>query len=610
MTRPLAALCLVALGCTSSSSARPDASVTLDVSATDVAAPPDTPRDVAPDGPRPPPRCPAGSPLPYPDADGIGDGSPLPAMRFDAVLGDADLGARYAPCEARASLVVVRVMATWSGPARYAAEHTARLRAHPAADRFTVVDLLAFGQDDLPATADDAEELRPLYDVLPDALAYDPGYRFRVLHFGGGRLPLVLLVDRRTMNLARVLTAPSALELDDAIDRALAEGDGLPRPAARPRALIDGRFSADEWEQLTAMSPVPPPPPDPTNRVADDPRAAALGESLFNDPSLSGAGDVSCATCHQAARDFTDGRPVAVGAGVGDRHTPSVRAAPHLRWLFWDGRADSLWSQALGPVENPLEMNGSRLALAHAVAARYRAPYEAVFGPLPALDAGSRFPRSGRPGDAAWEAMSMEDQRAVTGVFVNVGKAIAAFERTLPHPETPFDRYVAGEFNALTEQQREGLRRFMDLGCVQCHHGPLFTDGSFHNIAMPTGRRDGAPDVGRQGGIAPLLASPFRADGEWSDDRTVAAHLARLAPHADTLGQFRTPGLRGAAQRVHWGHGGTFNTLDAVALHYAQSISRTSTPGSAGTQDPHLVGFHMDAITLGTISAFLEALSP
>ena len=108
---------------------------------------------------------------------------------------------------------------------------------------------------------------------------------------------------------------------------------------------------------MLAMSPLPPPRPDPTNRVADDPRAAALGASLFEDAGLSRDGATSCATCHQPDRTFTDGKRVATAVAAGTRNTPSLLSAPWQTWYFWDGRADSAWAQATGPIRNPIEMN-------------------------------------------------------------------------------------------------------------------------------------------------------------------------------------------------------------------------------------------------------------
>ena len=179
---------------------------------------------------------------------------------------------------------------------------------------------------------------------------------------------------------------------------------------------------------LTELEPLPP---DPTNRVADDPRAADLGRRLFFDTRLSANGRVACSTCHQPERDFQDGIALAVGVGTTARRTMPIAGMARSPFLFWDGRKDSLWAQALGPLESPVEHGGTRAQYAHVVADHYRGEYEAVFGPLPDLSA---VPASAGPvGDAtaiaAWAALSEAQRDAVTGVFVNIGKAIAAYER-------------------------------------------------------------------------------------------------------------------------------------------------------------------------------------
>src|SRR5205823_6277204 len=108
------------------------------------------------------------------------------------------------------------------------------------------------------------------------------------------------------------------------------------------------------------------------------------------------------------------------------RNSLTILEGARARWMFWDGRADSVWSQALVPLENPDEMGFTRLALAHRIAQSYRANYEAIFGPLPALDDASRFPPDGRPGQPAWDGMAPADQISINRVFTNIGKAIEA----------------------------------------------------------------------------------------------------------------------------------------------------------------------------------------
>jgi cytochrome c peroxidase len=163
----------------------------------------------------------------------------------------------------------------------------------------------------------------------------------------------------------------------------LATLDGTAPPADVASTLFDGVFTRNQRDMIAEMTNLGAPPADPTNAYADDPRAAQLGVRLFNDRSLSPSGTVACISCHDPQRAWADSRPVSLGVDLGGRNAPSTALAAYSRWQFWDGRADSLWAQALGPFENPKEFGSSRLFVVNRVAAAYRADYEAIFGAMP-----------------------------------------------------------------------------------------------------------------------------------------------------------------------------------------------------------------------------------
>lgn len=360
-----------------------------------------------------------------------------------------------------------------------------------------------------------------------------------------------------------------------------------------------------------------PPPPDPSNGVADDPRAVDLGHRLFFEPRLSSNGEVSCATCHDPERFFTDGLPRGKALGEVDRNTRSIVGAAYSPWLFWDGRVDSLWAQALDPLEHPAEHGGTRSHYAHVVAEHYGEAYEELFGPLPDLADGDRFPRMAGPSgtteeQALWRAMAEEDRQAVTAVFVNAAKAIAAFERKILPAPAPFDAYVAaleGEDRqavgkALSPDQVAGLRLFLGQGgCIQCHHGPLFSNNDFHNVGAPgveglgtfNGRIQTAQDV---------LMDPFNCLGPWSDAEGDCPELRFIKVSGEELfGAVRTPSLRNVADTAPYMSFGQLPTLGAVLRHYDQAVDESP----VGHSD--LLPLDLTEEQLAQLEAFLRSLS-
>jgi cytochrome c peroxidase len=387
--------------------------------------------------------------------------------------------------------------------------------------------------------------------------------------------------------------------------------------ACSARVPLDGAWTPEELELILSLSPPAAPLLGPGNPVADDERTARLGQRLFFDATLSQDGTRSCASCHQPERYFTDGLALARGLRTLARNTPSILGASGFAFLTWDGRKDSLWSQALAPIEDAREQGLSRTAAARRLAEAYRPEYERLFGPLPPVEDTRRFPPGATPlggpeARAAWEGMAEEDRLAVDRAFSNMGKALEAYQRRLWPGRAPFDRYVealrggdpAGGGH-LSEEARRGLRLFLGQGrCVSCHHGPLLSDGQFHNLGLPLADPLAPPDEGRARGAREVKADPFRCGGPYSATAT-CDELRFLDPSfEDFLGAFRTPSLRNVARTAPYMHAGQLRTLEEVLAFYR------SLPGqpALGHRDPLLTQIPRTLPTRPLV-AFLESLT-
>ncbi len=249
----------------------------------------------------------------------------------------------------------------------------------------------------------------------------------------------------------------------------------------------------------------------PLNIPKDNPMTAEkveLGKMLYFDPRLSKDGTVSCATCHDPKKAWAEDKPTSEGIGSqrGGRNAPTVINAAYAESQFWDGRAATLEEQALGPIENPIEM-GHKLEAMIADLSKidgYREMFKKVFG--------TEITKEG------------------------VAKAIAAFERTVLSGNSPYDRYMAGQKDALTEAQKRGLELFND-NCRVCHTPPLFSNWGFFNAGVGSDKPE--PDKGR-----------MEVTGKQAD-----------------MGKFRVPHLREVANTAPYFHDGSAATLEeAVAL--------------------------------------------
>ena len=327
---------------------------------------------------------------------------------------------------------------------------------------------------------------------------------------------------------------------------------GVATPA--PAAALD--FTAEEQRRILRHGPWPPTlQPDPSNRVSGKPAAIAFGQALFFDPRLSFSGTISCATCHSPDRAWTDGLPRSRGHRTVDRNAPSLVNVRFNRWFGWDGAQDSLWAQNLRPLLDRREMGIGPGRAARLVRSdrQLSCGYRHAFGVLPGTD----------------------DAR----VFVDVGKALAAFLETLVTGRTPFDDFrdalahddAAGQAR-YPAAARRGLRLFVGRGnCAFCHFGPAFTNGEFANAGVPHFVDPGRVDPGRHGGIRTLRRSPYNLLGRFNDDaeRSTTTKSRHVRLRHGNFGEFRVPGLRNVTLTAPYMHAGSLATLADVAHHYS-----------------------------------------
>ncbi len=534
-------------------------------------------------------------------------GTVPPGLSFEGPEGPIAIDGYFDPCAERARILIVRSSAAWCGPCFWHAEHTKRFLEDPRfADRLALVDLLVRDEENLAPTLPALARWRAKVDAPGSRLALDPDYTFGPALLSRAPLPEYVFIDTRTMTVLASLSDPEPVSLVGRIAALLADLDGASRPEPVFPEYFDGHFTENEMDLVRGMRlETLTLPADPTNEYADSPAAVTLGKALFSDAALSPSGEVSCATCHDPALDLTDGAAQSTGVSRGDRNSPGIALAAHARWQFWDGRADTLWMQALAPFEDEKELAASRLFVAHAIASRHAAAYDAAFGakyPLPDL---TSLPPSGKPGDAAYDALAAADKDKVTRVFVNAGKAIAAFERAMTVKPNALDRYAGGDVTALTEPQKHALGLFLRSGCVQCHWGPRLTNDAFHVLRFPTGRQDGAPDRGREEGLVKLAASEFLASSKWSD--APAAAKPFVVDEPSTLGAFKTPTLRGLPTSAPYGHGGTLSTLADVTKHYGDRGLTHADPAALGSTEQWVPNF--DSGVMKELPAFLDVLT-
>lgn len=364
--------------------------------------------------------------------------------------------------------------------------------------------------------------------------------------------------------------------------RRCASGAALCVVAMCGAALADPQLTSAERLAILSLSldRLKPAPADLTNAAIGNPAAMALGATLFFDTRMSRNGEVACSTCHKIDQQFQDGLPLGKGIGTMNRRTQPLAGVAWQRWFFWDGRKDSLWSQALAPLEKSVEHGLTRTSIAHFIAASFRDRYERIFGPMPDLSAipADASPVGTGPQRVAWAALSPSQQHDVNLVFANVGKAIAAFETSLTFPETRFDRFakalaggaVFDADHSLTDAELEGLKLFVGKGrCMSCHNGPRFTNDGFNNTGVPPGPGQ-PPDPGRADGVTLLYVGEFSCRGSFN-----AAPAAYCADGEDlnatgfnVTGAFKVPSLRGVAKRPPYMHAGQFATLEDVLAHY------------------------------------------
>jgi cytochrome c peroxidase len=322
-------------------------------------------------------------------------------------------------------------------------------------------------------------------------------------------------------------------------------------------------------EGAAEIGPLPPPPIPEDNPMT--PEKVELGKRLFFEPHLSGDGSLACASCHLPDQGWTSNMPLspAYPTNMERRNSQTLINVAYNKALLWDGRAGTLEKQALEGIQNPLHMNQNLDLLVEKLKATptYEEQFQKAFHTTVTPEA--------------------------------LGKALAAFERTLVTFNAPFDCYMAGDWQAMSEDALRGLQLFKGKArCILCHNGPNFTDSQFHHLRVPD-----APLLS-----APVVQAAIRFDAKRMnvpDYQSVKDDLGRylVTKEEKDRGAFKTPTLRNVTQREPYMHNGVFYSLEVVVDFYNNG-------GGAGAgKSPLIQALGLTAQEKRDLLAFLQALT-
>ncbi|MBT4486402.1 MAG: cytochrome-c peroxidase [Rhodospirillaceae bacterium] len=341
---------------------------------------------------------------------------------------------------------------------------------------------------------------------------------------------------------------------------------------------ISSPATADMNPPLAALGPVPVPADNPQT-----PAKIALGKLLFFDTRIGGDASVSCADCHMPKQGWGFNDPISRGypGVIHWRNSQTVVNSAYLGKLFWAGSAKSLEAQAPGAALGAVSGNGERDMVEARLAfiPEYVKRFRDVFG---------------------------DDWPKVN----NVWKAMAAFERTLIHDQTPFDKFMRGDKDALSAEQKHGLRLFQGkANCIECHNGPLMTDQKFYNLGVPR-----AEDWLENGMAQITFRYEQYAKGTTEKlYRTIKddAGLYYRTKEKSDMGKFRTPPLRYIAYTAPYMHNGSFFDFDEIVEFYNEGGgSNDFTDGKfAKNKTKLLKPLNLSDKEKVALVAFLEALS-
>ena len=355
-------------------------------------------------------------------------------------------------------------------------------------------------------------------------------------------------------------------------------------------------FTAQEIALIGSFGPWPVKnQSDPSNALSGNPLAIALGGKLFVYKRLSKNNDLSCASCHQANKGFSDGLAVSQGRIQLQRNSQSLWNLKGQNWFAWDGSSDSLWLHSLKPMLHPDEMGASLEHIAGAL--RSDAAIAAAIEKLPLhnIRIGANTP---------------SEQR----LALSAAKALAAYVETLQSKQTAFDRFrdalmVSNPNQATTYPlaAQRGLKLFINKGnCISCHAGPNFSNGEFADIGVGHFRKDRSVDSGRHAGASSVLKDPYNLLGQFSDVApSEQTHTRFIAMNHTLFGQFKVPSLRELVHTAPYMHDGRIATLKEVIKHYSSvGADRLHSDG-----DKSLKALNLSESESDDLVAFLETLS-